>query len=347
MKLHSPNSRAFRPNGFTLVELLVVIAIIGILVALLLPAVQAAREAARRSACVNNLRQWGVALNNYESAKKVLPGGNLADYEDKVALLHGSSFSVQAQILGYIEEGNALAQFDFNEDIYSARNFAAAHNPPPLLYCPTEIRRNGWPGDMGGFTNYHSNAGSWSYLKGWDGVFGAVTVEQNIPALVPLRLAKIEDGTSKTAALAEMINGTGLDEDDLPGDPRLDCFNYGASPVPKGGGTASLQKIRSAFMGRDWATAKVAWAGEWRLKRGHPWVEGSMWPTWYNHLLPPNSVCWATDSWWFLISPASSYHNGVVNIVMVDGSVQAIATDIDMDIWTDMGTRNGLPIKAM
>ena len=112
--------------GFTLVELLVVIAVIGILVALLLPAVQAARESARRTGCVNNLKQWGVALNNYESAKKRLPGGQLADYDSTVALLHGMAFSVQAQILGYIEEGNALAAFDFKEDIYSGRNFAAA-----------------------------------------------------------------------------------------------------------------------------------------------------------------------------------------------------------------------------
>ena len=70
-------------------------------------------------------------------------------------------------------------------------------------------------------------AEAWAQLKGWDGVFGAVTVEEGIPALPPLRLAKIIDGTSKTAALAEMINGTGMDEDDLPGDPQLDCFNFG------------------------------------------------------------------------------------------------------------------------
>jgi hypothetical protein len=287
-----------------------------------------------------------LALCNYESAKKTLPGGQLADYDDKVAHLHGMAFSVQAQILAYIEEGNALAAFDFKEDIYSARNFAAAHNAPPLLYCPTETRRGGVDGDMGGFTNYHSNAGSWAHLKGWDGVFGAVTVEVGIPELPPLRLAKISDGASKTAALAEVINGYDVFEDEMPADPRIDCFNFGGSPVPKGGGSASLERIRNLFLNRDWRTATVAWAGPWRLKRGHPWVEGSMWPSWYNHLLPPTAVCWSTGSWWNLISPASSYHDGIVNLVMVDGSVQTVAVDIDMDVWTDMGTRDGLPIKA-
>jgi prepilin-type processing-associated H-X9-DG protein len=70
-----------------------------------------------------------------------------------------------------------------------------------------------------------------------------------------------------------------------------------------------------------------------------------MWLTWYNHLMPPNSVCWRPDSWWKMVSPASSYHPGIVNVAMVDGSVQSIADDIDADIWTDFGTRNGMPTK--
>ena len=60
-------------------------------------------------------------------------------------------------------------------------------------------------------------------------------------------------------------------------------------------------------------------------------MEGNMWLTWYNHLLPPNSVCWRPDSWWKMISPASSYHPDIVNVTMVDGSVQTVSNDIDMD----------------
>jgi prepilin-type processing-associated H-X9-DG protein len=184
-------------------------------------------------------------------------------------------------------------------------------------------------------------------LKGWDGVFGAIVEikEERIKALPALRLAKITDGTSKTAALAEVVNG--LSPDPAPtagGDPLADCFEYGGNPAPIGGGTLTLDRIRSFFLSRDWRTASIPWSGDWRYK-GNPWTEGTMWRSWYNHLLPPNSVCWRPDSWWKLVTPAGSYHPGIANVVMVDGSVQSIEREIDANVWTDMGTRDGLPTK--
>jgi prepilin-type N-terminal cleavage/methylation domain-containing protein len=100
-------NRNLTPNakqGFTLVELLVVIAIIGVLVALLLPAVQAAREAARRSQCTNNMRQLGLALQNYESSRQTFPGGSKSSPR--------TSFC--AYLLPYLEQGNRLSGYDFN-----------------------------------------------------------------------------------------------------------------------------------------------------------------------------------------------------------------------------------------
>ncbi len=69
-----------------------------------------------------------------------------------------------------------------------------------------------------------------------------------------------------------------------------------------------------------------------------------MWRTWYNHLLPPDSTCWrpGTD-WWELVAPASSYHNSIVLVGMVDGSVQSVNADVDADVWLNQGTRDGLP----
>src|SRR3954470_7862641 len=124
--------------GFTLVELLVVIAIIGILVALLLPAIQAARESGRRVTCINQMKQLGLALLNYESAKKCLPGGQFASDPNRIAVNDprvwnsGRWFSVQSQLLSYIEDGNIASGFDFNDYIYTDQNQLPQNVPPAV-----------------------------------------------------------------------------------------------------------------------------------------------------------------------------------------------------------------------
>jgi prepilin-type N-terminal cleavage/methylation domain-containing protein/prepilin-type processing-associated H-X9-DG protein len=317
-------------SAFTLVELLVVIAIIGILVALLLPAVQAAREAARRSACQNNLHQMGLALHNFENAYGELPSGSPQSFDQSLGYL-----SPQAQILPFIEEEAVGRLLDINKGPFDQPNYNAARSQPAVFLCPSD-QVPGAAADMG-WNNYHANCGTWVKVTGWDGVFGP-----NYPAagheLEPLRLGQIVDGTSKTVAFAEVVNGYGPDTQ-APPDRLADCFEFGGAP------SGDVRAVRAAFLGRDWTQGRIPWSGEWRW-RGYPWSEGTVWRGWYNHLTPPNSACWQPGDWWLLVTPATSYHGDVVNIAMCDGSVQSVTAGIDPDVWIEMGTRNGSPLVA-
>jgi prepilin-type N-terminal cleavage/methylation domain-containing protein len=150
---HSQSSTSLRRSGFTLVELLVVIAIIGILVALLLPAIQAAREAARRSDCVNRIRQLVLAAHSYESAKKKIPPHG--DCYVKNGVMTGG-LSVQARLLPYMEEQSLINLVDQNKHWRDPENRAALERPLPFLRCPsaraTETTEVG-----GAATAYESN----------------------------------------------------------------------------------------------------------------------------------------------------------------------------------------------
>jgi prepilin-type N-terminal cleavage/methylation domain-containing protein len=122
-----------RLRGFTLVELLVVIAIIGVLVALLLPAVQAAREAARRIKCANNLKQIGIGLHNYESSFQIFPWGNAYG-----GAITGFSPSWSTSILPFIEAQNHYERFDFSQQMDHANNTYAVTQPVKIYVCPSD-----------------------------------------------------------------------------------------------------------------------------------------------------------------------------------------------------------------
>jgi prepilin-type N-terminal cleavage/methylation domain-containing protein len=125
-----------RPRAFTLVELLVVIAIIGVLVALLLPAVQAAREASRRADCINRIRQITLAVHNYESAKKKIP----PHVEVRMPLRDGNEctgLGVQARLLPYMEQQNVRNLVDQDRHWRDGRNALASRTPLPFLRCPS------------------------------------------------------------------------------------------------------------------------------------------------------------------------------------------------------------------
>lgn len=133
-----------KPNqAFTLVELLVVIAIIGVLVALLLPAVQAAREAARRLSCTNNLTQISIAVQGYEAAFRFYPIGTIDESGPIVNVAQGYHHNWLASLLPYLEEQNTYRHIDFSVGIYDEKNKPVREVVIPMFACPSDPRTYG------------------------------------------------------------------------------------------------------------------------------------------------------------------------------------------------------------
>jgi prepilin-type N-terminal cleavage/methylation domain-containing protein len=133
-------SRAMKRSqyfAFTLVELLVVIAIIGILISMMLPAVQAAREASRRATCTNNMMQLGMGLSGYESAHQCLPPGTIDDKGPIQNIAKGIHTGWLTQLLPYLEERNTYKHIDFSASVYAPQNAAVRAVRIALFECPS------------------------------------------------------------------------------------------------------------------------------------------------------------------------------------------------------------------
>jgi prepilin-type N-terminal cleavage/methylation domain-containing protein/prepilin-type processing-associated H-X9-DG protein len=194
-------------RAFTLVEILVVIAIIGVLVALLLPAVQAARESARRMQCQSNLKQIGLALLNYESSHKVFPPGYISQV-DKDGNDTGPGWGWATLILPQMEEANLFNQIHLDLPIEDSSNKSARLAEVPGYFCPTEDYRHMWIAKRSDGTPICEVAES-NYV----GVFGTTEPGVDGDGLFyrnsSVAIRDITDGTSKTLAVGERTHQLG------------------------------------------------------------------------------------------------------------------------------------------
>ena len=230
----------FRRHAFTLVELLVVIAIIGILIGMLLPAVQMVREAARRSTCQNNCKQIGVAILNYESAHQKFPAGQ--SWTAPVGDSNRLDYSWSSQILPHIEANNIFTGMDFSQPYLSSPNINFAGETIPAYLCPSTAQRDSdRQGDV--IVNFGGTAGADLGCIDYMGLAGPSSGEENpftgedyerqhgiltgtkgLPNFdtllvpTPVTFGLITDGSSNTMMVAECTGrGTEAEDDDPNG----------------------------------------------------------------------------------------------------------------------------------
>lgn len=364
-------------RAFTLVELLVVIAIIGVLVALLLPAIQAAREAARRTQCVNNIKQMALGAANFESAQRTFPAGRLSpDWIKNGAVQDGYGqygsvsqtatdktgfYSVHIRLLPYMEGSNIYNLINFkvgqNNTMEGNVNFNAYNTAQGLFICPSDpfteriISENNYRVNFGGSTHM---GGSEGYNKNvnidavsTDGFScqgnGAFTFGKK-----GLEASEYTDGLSNTVFFAERTKGTGGDAATQP--PGKSDLITSPNRVQD---MSTRQAQFDACLNYKPVPDSFNNLGPGRWLFGSPYSNG--WPfagymgTQYNHVAPPN---WGgQDCGTYTATPdtpgehaivsARSEHAGSVVTAFGDGHASIVADSIELDVWRAIGTRNG------
>lgn len=350
--------RSSHSRGFTLVELLVVIAIIGVLVALLLPAVQAAREAARRMSCTNNMKQFGLAMHNFAGTFGAFPSTDAPN-----------GFSVQARLLPYMEQTNLQNLLDFNQPAFTGSFNAQVPNPLfidafatplPIMLCPSDPAPKVTVGN-GGFSyggiNYMVSTGSGmgtSYDRRWptDGI----AYENS-----KVTFGQITDGTSNTVIMSESTRSIGADMTLPAGQTPPAPYQYtlnGSSGVssalqatpglqPTGAPWSSYTNANGMIADPDlnaiWPTL-TNWRGATSSAmrgRGISWASTGTMCTLTNGYCPPNSripdLALHNNGYF----APRGFHPGGAVVLLGDGSVRLLPNNIDTLVHRRLHSCNG------
>jgi prepilin-type N-terminal cleavage/methylation domain-containing protein len=350
-----------RRAGFTLIELLVVIAIIGVLVSLLLPAVQSAREAARRSQCINNLKQLALAVHNYESANGVFPASCIWPSPTPVI---GWSISFLVPLLQYTEADTFFQAYNFSHapiwttgTPWPISNTTVTYANLPLLRCPSDSQ-TGRPRDPYAPTNYVGNFGGPGPIAP---ISGTIVPPANGSGLGVaggagrLTIASITDGTSNTALFSERLIGraTGSVTPTARNHPEWKRVIFNAAGV---GATTDINAVRNFANTCKGLPATATAVGS--FGSGQAWAAG--YPcyvaiTGYNHYGTPNTTACnntadpanaagcpsQTYAQPMGIVPPTSFHSGGVSMAMSDGSVRFVKDSVSMEAFWAIGSRNG------
>jgi prepilin-type N-terminal cleavage/methylation domain-containing protein/prepilin-type processing-associated H-X9-DG protein len=322
-------------RGFTLVELLVVIAIIGILIGMLLPAVQQVREAARRTQCSNNMRQMGLAALNYESAHMEFPSAGQAkespgsganvffSVNNRLESLAEPSHSVQTYILPFLE-GNNIAQMfnlDFRYDFdpsgpEAPTNQAAAKNVVPVFVCPSTSGRNSEVDAEGyGYTDYSCpvTVATLAELDSGSSMSGNTNAQCAFNGRTSRKISTITDGTSNTVAIAEDAG-------------RVDEASGGFMLIKNEMMAGDMTPVQR----RSWA-----WADPENSFNVDRLVNNNATPIGGPEDCPWSTVnCGANEE-------TFSFHPGGANVVLCDGSVHFLPDTIDSVSFRALMTARG------
>jgi prepilin-type N-terminal cleavage/methylation domain-containing protein/prepilin-type processing-associated H-X9-DG protein len=317
-------------KGFTLIEILVAIAIIGILLAILLPAVQRARSAAHRIQCANNLKQIGLAMHNYQSAHGVFPTARMNRG------LTPDFSSILCRLLPYLEQNEAFnsVNFDFGSDDVGASSLTAARTRIGTFLCPADgFMVTGRYGP----NSYRGNIGT--LLS--ENPFTDGSRQGPFSGYHWLRPSDILDGLSTTVGFSEKLRGDGEDPLNPQAQFRKEAeFLLLGLPV-----VADVPPDQAAILCQSANPAGLKHGS----RGGDSWLLTGLANGLYNHVLTPNSPipdcsmhsAYHVETDQHGVFAARSYHPGGVNCVMMDGSTRFVRSSVDTTVWRALGTRSG------